>query len=139
MSVSFDYKENPAWRKMFEEKALGLMTMCVTTYAGTVRQTMRNSKPSGRTVWSYKLGRWHRRSAPGQPPAIETGQLIGSIEGVASSWKAGVAGVTSVAASAYALALEFGSFMTHLLPRPYWRTALPIASRTVRQALQGKL
>lgn len=41
---------------------------------------MRSSRPSGRVYRRGKGGRTHRASAPGQPPAIDTGNLVGHVE-----------------------------------------------------------
>lgn len=143
--MAIDFTINPAWKKAFEAKALGLMTMCVSTYAGQVRQMMENGEPSGRTYWSNKTHRFYQASAPGEPPAIDSRTLVDSVAGAALSWKEGIAGITSQVAKKYALALEFGTTRAGryhnvtILPRPYWRPALPIASRTIRQALSGKI
>ena len=139
------YTLNPAWQSYFEKKALGLMTMCVMTYAGTVRQMMENGQPSGRIYWSSRTHRFYQASAPGEPPAIDSRRLVNSIAGSVKDWQNGTAGVTDKKAARYAYALEFGTnragrnHQTTIMPRPYWRPALPIASRTVRQQMRGEL
>jgi len=139
------WKVNDSWIQYFEAKALGLMNMSVFTYAGTVRQMMQNGEPSGRIYYSRKTHRFYQASAPGEPPAIDSGTLVNSVQGSVSSWKDGVVGIASQEAAQYAMALEFGTTRAGrnnnvtILPRPYFRPALPLASRTVRQQMQGKL
>ena len=62
-------------------------------------------------------GGLHRASAPGQPPANETGYLISSI-GVRT---AGRLSAEVVAAAPYALALEYGT--NRIAPRPFLNPA----------------
>lgn len=54
-----------------------LMTLIGTEYTNDVKQRMVNSPRSGRT---YKRGtRTHKASAPGEPPAPDTGDLLKSV------------------------------------------------------------
>ncbi len=92
-------------------------------------------------------GRWHTASAPGQPPAVDTGRLRASIthnvknrpHTEAYSFKEGADSTTLPATGSkrtrtiglvgtnleYARPLEFGSPSRNLLPRPYmWPTLM---------------
>lgn len=144
MSAATSVTINPEWLSSLQAKKLKLMKLCVYIYAGQVRQMMENGTPSGRTYWSRKTHRFYQASAPGEPPAIDSRTLVSSVTGSAESWNEGVVGITSSEAAKYALALEFGTTRAGrnhnvtILPRPYWRPALPIASRTVRQQMQGE-
>lgn len=80
-----------------------------------VKNEMRGPK-SGR---QYRRGsRTHQASAPGQPPAVDLGQLINSIQ---------VENVTDLTSKVgtnteYAMALEYGS--RRIRPRPVWRPVI---------------
>lgn len=83
---------------------------------------MRTSIPEGRT-YRRPNGKIHVASAPGQPPAIETGRLINSIGVDVSRAALGVtsAGVmnTTEDVKKYAYDLEYGTQI--LRPRPFIR------------------
>jgi len=91
---------------------------------------MENSPASGRIYRrgsvSVEGGRqagmgFHRASAPGEPPAPDTRELVETIgtsgQGAGTTRVVDV-GVTSAAAAAYVLPLELGT--SRLLPRPVW-------------------
>lgn len=118
-----------------------LMTMIATDYANEVKTRMRNSPATGRIY--TRGGIRHQASAPGEPPAPDTGRLLQSIqwrvrhEGL--HWFAEVG--TNVG---YALYLEFGAAkgvknrqgkLTQvqwiLFPRPVWGPALIQTRRRV--------
>ena len=72
-----------------------------------------------------KRGKFHRPSAPGYPPNIDTGLLKSSIghEIVSTGdWVDGWVG--ALATIKYALALELGYAARNLAPRPYLRPAM---------------
>lgn len=75
------------------EKLQAVIEVFVTDVHGEAVQSMRSSRPAGRLYthrfWTDKAGRLriggkrnkpHRASAPGQVPAVDTGNLVGHIE-----------------------------------------------------------
>lgn len=103
-------------------------------YAGEVKKLMIASPASGRT---YRRGRaTHRASAPGEPPAPDTGTLQRSV--MFKVRKTSLGWVAEVGSRLrYALYLEFGaargiagksgrveSVRWVLFPRPAWKPAL---------------
>lgn len=64
-----------AIRRVAEAEMPRLMTIIATEYTNDVKQSMRNSPRGGTNVNS----RGQRRSAPGEPPAPDTGDLIRSV------------------------------------------------------------
>lgn len=71
----------------------------------------------------------HRASAPGDPPAVDLGQLRGSID----MERLGYAKARVGTATVYAPALEGGT--TRIAPRPFFRPALA----AVRRAWDGRI
>lgn len=95
---------------------------------------------SGRTY--RRRGVVHQASAPGQPPASDTGTLVGRITTNYDRLDQLVGVVT--ARTAYAAYLEFGT--RRMAPRPFMRPALAnkrddvvqIVGRAIRQAVEGR-
>lgn len=85
---------------------------------GEIRQVMRDS-PRGGKLYRRGRGVSHRASAPGEPPAPDTGRLMGSIQVEPATAGTLVAQVFS--AAEYARRLEFGD--VRVKPRPAWRPA----------------
>lgn len=90
-----------------------------------------------------KTGRWYRRgkrrhraSAPGQPPASDTGRLVNAISSRANRRAFTIA---VVANTKYAAALEYGT--RRMRPRPFLRASLkearPEIVRLVREAVRN--
>jgi HK97 gp10 family phage protein len=76
----------------------------------------------------------HQASAPGEPPASDTGNLVRGITVEIDSQKL-TARVASTAE--YASALEFGT--PKMEPRPYMRVALENKRKEVAEILQAEL
>ena len=110
------------------------MTILATEYSNRVKSLMRDSPASGRTY--RRGGVTHQASAPGEPPAPDTGALVRSIlwqvRSEGGRWFAEV-GTTLP----YALYLEYGAargvrgkggritaVQWILFPRPAWGPAL---------------
>lgn len=125
------------------------MTVIATTYANAVKTLMRDSPASGRVY--QRGGRTHQASAPGEPPAPDSGNLLRSVQ-----WRVRHNGLTWYAevysTLKYALYLEFGaargvrhrsgknagrlkSVQWVLFPRPAWGPALD----ALRPRLPGML
>jgi HK97 gp10 family phage protein len=93
----------------------GLMAVALVGQSEAKRSIVKGPK-TGRV---YKRGKGHHRaSAPGQPPANDTGFLAGSI--FAEPVKGEVA-ARIVARAPYAVHLEFGT--SKMAPRPFIRPA----------------
>jgi HK97 gp10 family phage protein len=79
---------------------------------------MENMQDTQRASWSYQRGKkWHFPSAPGNPPAIDGGRLVGSFEIFAS--KDAVEVGTNVV---YAKFLEKGT--GKMKPRPFLKSGM---------------
>lgn len=80
----------------------------------------------------------HRASAPGQPPARDTGALANSIafkyNGIGGRLLAGGPSGIVYSSSEYAPHLEYGT--VHMAPRPFMRPAAKRASRVLQAAMQ---
>lgn len=87
--------------------------------AATARNTIQSGNRGGRLYQRHGIA--HIASAPGEPPAEQSGQLSDSINVEQDDQQ--TAHHVTVGAP-YAAALEFGS--VHLLPRPFLRPALEI-------------
>ncbi len=93
------------------------------------------SKPGGGRSYT-RGGKQHIASAPGQPPAVDTGKLRQSIG------HGTVGGVMRVGTGlVYALPLEYGyKYASHtLLPRPHARPALAAARKEMGEVVAGTL
>lgn len=99
----------------------------VAAFKGLVRATehvrnevvrlLTSSSHSGRTY--IRRGVAHQASAPGEPPATDTGRLVGSIR--TEYDEAQMVGRV-IASTKYAAMLEFGT--QRMEPRPFMRPAL---------------
>ena len=86
-------------------------------YRNKVRLAMVNSPRSGRIYRRRSVV--HRASAPGEPPAPDTGMLLGSIQITRQEDRPPFIEIGSTVV--YARSLEFGS--RHVAPRPAWTPA----------------
>lgn len=122
--------------RVAEAAMLPLMADIATTYSNVVKTLMRDSPATGRTY--RRGGVAHRASAPGEPPAPDTGDLLRSVRWrVRRDGQAWFAEVGSTLKKA--LYLEFGAArgtrgksgrvetVTWVLyPRPAWGPALAV-------------
>ena len=72
----------------------------------------------------------HQASAPGQPPATDTGQLVRSITMSVEGTEGEVIGVIRASAP-YAAMLEFGT--SNIEPRPYMQPGLESQRRKIEE------
>lgn len=93
-----------------------------------VVRAIQRAPATGRIYQKYKPKRTHQASAPGQPPATDTGALAGSVY---SDISPGMATIGS--RLAYASYLEYGT--RRMAPRPIWA---PEAERA-REALRDRI
>ena len=90
----------------------------------------------GRSGWLYKRGsRMHQASAPGEPPASDTGRPQGSLGSEVLVRAKEVVGVI-FAGTDYARVLELGT--PKLRPRPFLRPAILNNKRTILSLLRRK-
>lgn len=85
---------------------------------GEIKMSMRDGK-HGRSYKVSKSGKPHTASAPGEPPAIDTGALVNSITTESPSEYVREVGT----AMEYAQHLEFGTPGGKIAPRPFIRPA----------------
>ena len=106
--------ENP------EKELMHLVQRSTTLVEGTAKESIL-SGGTGITYQKYNPRRQHTASAEGEPPASDTGFLVGSIS--SNVKKQGTAVVGQIIASAsYAPHLEFGT--STIRPRPFMQPAL---------------
>jgi len=117
---------------------------------GRIRRRLVKYRRASKTAGArYDIARATRASAPGDPPAPDTGQLRNSVH---TSWVAASAaghkdiGHVKVSTNApQAAALEFGtttagaSRNVTILPRPAWRPAIAKVKAAMGQQLAGVL
>lgn len=84
----------------------------------TIKQSMQGSK--GGRKYRRPGGNWHQASTPGDAPAIDTGNLVNSIQ---VEMKSDIEGVVSTGTD-YAPYLEYGT--AHMKKRPFM---LPAAEK----------
>lgn len=80
--------------------------------------SLMNESPRSGRVYTRR-GVSHRASAPGEPPAPDTGRLRQSLR---TEYNRELLMGTAIASTAYAQALEFGT--SRIAPRPFMRPAL---------------
>lgn len=105
------------------EQALGEVALLV---AQTARNSIQSGDRGGRLYQRH--GIVHIASAPGEPPAEQSGQLADSIDVEQDDQQ--TAHRVTVGAP-YAASLEFGSL--HMSPRPFLRPALEINRERIKR------
>lgn len=110
-------------RAEISDAASRLIRKITLDVEGTIKRSMASGSKSGKqyargkartkTGKPVKRRRYHRASAPGEPPAVDTGNLINSIR---SQFPTKLKGVLNIGA-AYASFLEFGT--RKMKARPY--------------------
>lgn len=85
---------------------------------GDIIKDIQRSPATGKTYRKYSPNRTHRASAPGEPPASDTGRLANSIV-FKSDGRLSVSVGSDLAYAAY---LEFGT--SRMAPRPAWTPAV---------------
>ena len=85
---------------------------------GEIVRAYQRGAASGRVYRKYKPNRTHRASAPGEPPATDTGRIASSVTFAQSDRFAGTVG----SVVAYAAYLEFGTL--RIAKRPAWLPAI---------------
>lgn len=97
-----------------------------------VEKDAKASMSGGKSGRVYlRKGRSHQASAPGQAPAIDTGNLVNSIQ----AKRTGMGSAEVSANAEYAAALEFGSIKRNLAMRPFFKPAAERAMKNFIAAL----
>lgn len=91
-------------------------------YTSEVRRLMVDSPRGGKTYRVGRRGRTHKASAPGEPPAVNTGALVRSIGYRTEQRPTGWVVACGSAIKVVPVALEYGT--TTIAPRPAWRPAI---------------
>lgn len=102
---------------MRAEVGKAVVTTAVKLRGDVVKSIQRGPK-SGAVYRKYSPRRTHQASAPGQPPATDTGRLANSIE----FDKRGDLAATVGSALAYSVHLEYGT--SRMAARPFFRPAV---------------
>lgn len=104
-------------------------------WEGAAKVLIQTSPASGRMYSG------HRASAPGQPPATDTGALVNNWPRPSKSFRVGGAEVAGGPGQEYAIHLELGT--VKMDPRPFMRPALdenvPEINRAVQRDLHRKI
>lgn len=85
-----------------------------------------------------RKGQKHQASAPGQPPAADTGELHGSITTVENS-TAEVLRVETAANAPYAIPLEEGTSDSRMEPRPFMAPSFDENVGSVRENVRNAI
>jgi len=99
----------------------------------TAIQSIARGAATGETYVKYNPRRTHTASAPGQPPASDTGFLISSISSSVEKHRGSVVGVVR-ASSPYAAHLEFGT--QQMAARPFFQPALDRNATKIKAIFQ---
>ena len=108
-------------------KAEAAVLASVLDLEGEIKRTL--SQPGTGRIY----GR-HQASAPGDPPAVDTGRLRNSIAHTRPQWNGWEVSAEVGTNVEYAAALEFGT--SRILPRPYMRPALEKARPRIEARLR---
>jgi len=111
----------------------GLLQTAFLAQSEAQRSILKGPK-TGRIYKRGKRGRTHQASAPGEPPANDTGRLASSLR---SEVSAGALTASLIAGTSYAAHLEYGT--TKMAARPFMRPAAekvaPQGEKLIRDAL----
>jgi HK97 gp10 family phage protein len=129
--MSFVLQSNlPALNAVLRARASKLVRSTAASIEGRAKASM----PGQKTGRNYKRGkRRHQASAPGETPAVDTGNLMNSIQAVQESDLHATIGV----GAEYAVWLEFGT--RRIAPRPFLGPAFEWAKPAFEQGLKELL
>jgi len=118
----------PRVKRQMSREVEQLITRTAIAYQTEVKRLMLSSPRGGRIYRVSKAGvrrpRFHKASAPGEPPAVNTAQLLKSISFKIAPIAKGIQALVGSSVK-YASWLEFGT--KRMAPRPAWRPALRVA------------
>jgi len=125
MAATFEFRVAPGFEPTTAARAARVLDQMGAFYADEVRRLMQTAPAGGRGYRRSNPGRFHKASAPGEPPSPDLRTLIHSVAstGAGEGFRRVVrAGVTSAVAAGYVLLLELGT--ARMRPRPAWLVAL---------------
>lgn len=144
MKIKFDIKNltafNKSLKKRFTKDALfetkRKMNRSVDIVRNHVVESIQRGAKSGETYELYNPRRTHTASAPGQPPATDTGFLVSNVSTQVKTQGKKVIGQI-VSSAPYSVHLEFGT--TKMRPRPFMQPALQKNKRKIQKIFgEGK-
>ena len=144
MKIKFDIKNLTAFNKslkqrftkdaLFETKRK--MNRSVAIVRNHVVESIQRGAKSGETYELYNPRRTHTASAPGQPPATDTGFLVSNVSTQVKTQGKKVIGQI-VSSAPYSVHLEFGT--TNMKARPFMQPALEKNKRKIQRIFrEGK-
>ena len=112
-----------AWLRKVDAAGLAGCYAAAVLLVQDVQQRMINSPRGGRVYPSRRgPGQFHKASAPGEPPAVDVGELVGSITQARTRTGPVTSSVQAGSTLERGLYLEYGT--SRILPRPAFRPAL---------------
>tara|TARA_R100001440_G_scaffold54406_1_gene74279 strand:- start:40332 stop:40775 length:444 start_codon:yes stop_codon:yes gene_type:complete len=144
LKIKFDIKNltafNKSLKKRFTKDALfetkRKMNRSVDIVRNHVVESIQRGAKSGETYELYNPRRTHTASAPGQPPATDTGFLVSNVSTQVKTQGKKVIGQI-VSSAPYSVHLEFGT--TNMKARPFMQPALEKNKRKIQRIFrEGK-
>ncbi len=144
MKIKFDIKNltafNKSLKKRFTKDALfetkTKMNRSVAIVRNHVVESIQRGAKTGETYELYNPRRTHTASAPGQPPATDTGFLVSNVSTQVKTQGKKVIGQI-VSSAPYSAHLEFGT--TNMKARPFMQPALQKNKRKIQKIFgEGK-
>ena len=144
MKINFNIKNltafNKSLKKRFTRDALfqtkRKMNRSVDIVRNHVVESIQRGAKSGETYELYNPRRTHTASAPGQPPATDTGFLVSNVSTQVKTQGKKVIGQI-VSSAPYSVHLEFGT--TNMKARPFMQPALEKNKRKIQRIFgEGK-
>jgi hypothetical protein len=132
----FKKLEEEAKKKQKASEA-GLKDACLFI-EGRIKEKISEAPRGGREYTRYKPYRQVKASAPGEPPATDTSNLIHHVKSeIQRSADAviGLVGIFGKDTALYAAALEFGSTANNLAPRPFLDVTVAENRKEITQRL----
>lgn len=142
-----------AVKALMARSAQELVTTAAVAYTGLVKQQMAESPATGRVYRRIRASGVRRRlrgqtvrrrdyithqaSAPGEPPAVDRGTLLGSITYSVERTGTKVTALMGSTLAKIPAALEFGRTDGTIAPRPAWRPAWALLLATLPAKARG--
>jgi len=138
LKINFNIKNltafNKSLKKRFTRDALfqtkRKMNRSVDIVRNHVVESIQRGAKTGETYELYNPRRTHTASAPGQPPATDTGFLVSNVSTKVKTQGKKVIGQI-VSSAPYSVHLEFGT--TKMRPRPFMQPALQKNKRKIQK------
>jgi HK97 gp10 family phage protein len=124
---------NPAVLERLTSRSREVLQVRAFALRDTINSVLERSKVGRGVRYVRSDGRVHPASAPGDPPARETGRLINSIQSNRVNgelWEVGPAAASFTGRPEYPVFLEFGT--RRMQPRPFMRPGVAEFKTRVR-------